>query len=395
MSELRRSSYAIVANGFADGPAQALRDHLVARGAEVAAVSHPLSPEDGATHVVARYASGELVQERSTRLLVGPPLSFALDPAVPLRLPRVDTWFGFNPLACARGLVDRKLGRAGEVVLWSVDFVPDRFGHGTMRTRLYDRLDRMCCVRADARVELSAAARDARDRRHDLSSTRAPTHLVPMGAWLERVSKTSIDGFRERRVVFLSHLVRRQGADMLIDALAVLRDRGAGVVADVIGTGPEEERLRTQVRALALDDVVRFRGFVSDHLEVEKILASASLGVAPYRPGEDTFTAYADPGKLKAYLAAGLPILLTDVPPNASELAREGGARIIPFDAQAIANAVLHALAEPDTWRARRAAALAYAERFDWPRLLDGLLDNLAGADRNPPQGGSRWREAP
>ena len=131
MSDPRQDVYAVVANGFADGPAQALRDHLVARGASVVAVSHPLSLEEGARHVVARYVSGKLVQERATRLPLRPPLSFALDPAVPLRLPRVDTWFGFNPLACARGLVDRKVGRAGEVVLWSVDFVPDRFGRGT------------------------------------------------------------------------------------------------------------------------------------------------------------------------------------------------------------------------------------------------------------------------
>ena len=392
---MRRAAYAIVANGFADGPAQALCEHLVARRASVVAVSHPLSPEDGTRHVVATYASGKLVQERSIRLPLRPPLSFALDPAIPLRLPRVDTWFGFNPLACARGLLDQKRGRAGEVVLWSVDFVPDRFGPGTLRTRLYDRLDRMCCLGADARVELSAAARDARDRRHDLPATRAPTQLVPMGAWLERVPKTTADGFRERRVVFLSHLVRRQGADVLLDALALLRDRGAGVVADVVGTGPDEESLKAQTRSLALGDVVRFHGFVPDHREVERILASASLAVAPYRPGEGTFTVYADPGKVKAYLAAGLPILLTDVPPNAAELAREGGARIVPFDAQAIADEVSDALDEPETWRARRAAALEYAERFDWPRVLDGLLDDLAGTDRNPPKRGSRSREDP
>jgi hypothetical protein len=84
-----------------------------------------------------------------------PPFSYAADPFVPLWPPRVDAWFGFNPLACARGLVARRLGRARRVVLWSVDFVPDRFGPGTPATRIYDRLDRLCCTRADARVELS------------------------------------------------------------------------------------------------------------------------------------------------------------------------------------------------------------------------------------------------
>ena len=36
---------AIVSNGFADGPAQALRDYLVAHGAEVTTIFHPLTPD--------------------------------------------------------------------------------------------------------------------------------------------------------------------------------------------------------------------------------------------------------------------------------------------------------------------------------------------------------------
>jgi glycosyltransferase involved in cell wall biosynthesis len=198
-----------------------------------------------------------------------------------------------------------------------------------------------------------------------------------MGAWIERVARTAPDGFRARRIVFLSHLVRRQGGDVLIDAVAELRNRGADVVADVVGTGPEKEDLQERTRALALDDAVRFHGFVADHRDVERVLASASVAVAPYRPGEGTFTPYADPGKLKAYLAAGLPIVLTDVPPNAGELERDAGAEIVPFDPEALADAIERLLASPEAWRARREAALAYAARFDWPALLDPLLDEL------------------
>jgi len=98
-------SFAIVANGFAEGPAQALRDYLIARGARVVMVSHPLTPEQGRRHVVTTYADGRAVRTRTKWTPLRPPVSFAADPVVPLNLPRVDAWFGFNPLACARGLV--------------------------------------------------------------------------------------------------------------------------------------------------------------------------------------------------------------------------------------------------------------------------------------------------
>jgi len=289
----------------------------------------------------------------------------------------VDAWFGFNPLACSRGLVARAQRRASFVTLWSVDFVPDRFGRKSSATALYDRLDRLCCTRADARIELSETARDERRRRHRLPDDAPPAHIVPMGAWLERAATTTTESFSRRRVAYVGHLVPRQGVDLLLDALAVLRGRGEQVSADVIGTGPLEAELRQRATKLGLRDTVRFHGFIPDHREVERILAECSLGVAPYRPSDDTFTRYADPGKLKAYLAAGLPIVLTDVPPNSRALEHAAGAEVVEYDAVALADAISAGLASAEVWNERRAAARAYAERFDWAKLLPELLRKL------------------
>jgi glycosyltransferase involved in cell wall biosynthesis len=375
--DVATASFAIVANGFADGPAQALRDYLVERRARVVAVFHPLSREQGTRHVVTEYVAGKSSRTRSIAVPLRPPLSFAADPVVPLRLPAVDVWFGFNPLACARGLLARRFGRARHVVLWSVDFVPGRFGGGTPLTKLYDRLDRLGCERADARVELSAAAQDARNRHHGLPADLVPTYVVPMGAWVERTPLTSPEGYRASRVVFLGHLVARQGVSALLDATALLRERETDVTVDIVGDGPQLPELKQRSLALGLGEAVRFHGFVPEARDVERILAGASIAVAPYETTETSFSRYADPGKLKSYLAAGLPIVLTDVPPNARELAREAGAELVAYEPGAIADAITHGLASPREWTARREAALEHARRFDWAVLLGGLLERL------------------
>jgi glycosyltransferase involved in cell wall biosynthesis len=268
------------------------------------------------------------------------------------------------------------------VAYWAVDFVPDRFGEGTAMTRSYDALDAHCCRHADLRIELSAAALEGRGDRHALEpGVAAPSTIAPVGAWLERVAVVPRDGWRSRRVVFIGHLVERMGGDTVIAAVALLRKRGSDVTADIAGRGPLEEQLRTEAESHGLGDAVRFHGFVSDHRELERLLSGAAVALAPYNTRVESFTRYADPSKLKAYLAAGLPILLTAVPPNADELAAHAGAEIVRDDPASLADAIEHALADADAWQRRRAAALAYARRFDWGTII---ADVLAAAGFEP-----------
>ena len=167
----------------------------------------------------------------------------------------------------------------------------------------------------------------------------------------------------------------------MLEALALLRSRGATLTLDVIGDGDQLPALRQQAGRLELTDAVRFHGYLEDHREVERLLAEGSVAAAPYVPGESTFTRWADPGKLKAYLAAGLPIVLTDVPPNAGELAAEAGAEIVEPTPDALAIGIERVLASPEAWSERRERALAYVRRFDWPCLFGDLFAKLGFRD--------------
>lgn len=378
MTRISDATFAIVANGFADGPSQALRTHLEREGARrIVTISHPLLAEGDTRHEIEVRRPGVRPAVWRVALPCRPPYTYPLDLLVPPRSPRADGWFGFNGLACARGLAARARGRVDRVVYWCVDFVPERFGRGPL-TRAYDVLDRLCCTRADARFELSESARDGRDARHRLPARRrAPAEVVPMGAWLDRVPTTDAGAAPSRRVVYLGHLVPRQGVGALVDAVALLTGRGRPVDLDVVGRGELGETLRRQARAAGIADRVHFHGFVRDHRDVERILAAASVAAAPYDTAGDSFTRFADPGKLKAYLAAGLPIVTTDVPPNAGVLARDGGAEVVPFGKEAIADAIERCLADPARWRARRGSALRLAREYDWPVILTRALASV------------------
>jgi glycosyltransferase involved in cell wall biosynthesis len=215
-------------------------------------------------------------------------------------------------------------------------------------------------------VELSEAARDARNARHGIAT---PAAIIPMGTWLSRVPTASYAG---KRVAFVGTLAPEKGIDVLLGALALI-----DVEADIVGGGSMEQHVRDSVTRLGLDARVRVHGFVPDHRDVERIVGAASVAVAPYDPAEESYARFADPGKLKTYLAAGLPVVLTAVPPNANELAREAGAEIVAFEPAALARGIEKALADAGEWQRRHDAALVYAARFDWERLLGDALPRL------------------
>jgi glycosyltransferase involved in cell wall biosynthesis len=374
---VEQSSFIVLANGAGDSPpASGLLDYLLARGARsVTTVFHPLSAEDGDRHSITVYTHGEKTRERIVRLPSRPPYTYPIDALVPPRTPRVDGWFAFNNLLCARGLLERRASRAQTVTYWAVDFVPDRFGPGTLATRIYDAVDRYCCLHADLRVELSKAALAGRDERHHLSGGEGASRVIaPIGVWLDRVPVCPEDAVEQRRVVFIGHLVERMGGDTVIEAAAQLAARNVEVRVDIAGRGPLEDELRAMAAQKGVADRVTFHGFISDHRQLEALLAEAAVALAPYSTRVESFTRFADPSKLKSYVAAGLPILVTDVPPNAAELERDGGAEIVPDDPGEFAAAIERLLSDRTAWAARREAALGYARQFDWNNIVETAL---------------------
>src|SRR6476469_864829 len=96
------------------------------------------------------------------------------------------------------------------------------------------------------------------------------------------------------RVLFAGNLIASKGVDVLIEAIALLRDRGVSCQLRVIGAGPEEQRLHALARRLSLGDSVTWSPFISQH-------------ELPAEYGEATITALVSRGQ-----AEGLGLVLAE-----------------------------------------------------------------------------------
>jgi len=175
---------------------------------------------------------------------------------------------------------------------------------------------------------------------------------------------------------FVGTLKPWHDTETLLAALPTLRSRVPDARLLVVGDGPERERLMLAAQELHLGHAVEFTGSLPPEA-VPAQLARMHAGVAPYRGGEPF---YFSPLKLYEYMAAGLPIVASDVG-DLARLVTEGGAgrAVPPDDPAALATALADLARSPEDAARRGAAGRAHVTaHHSWDRVLERILEGLS-----------------
>jgi glycosyltransferase involved in cell wall biosynthesis len=182
------------------------------------------------------------------------------------------------------------------------------------------------------------------------------------------------------RVLSVGTLVRKKGFDVLIEATALLHQRGIDLEVVVAGEdGDERDRIRQLVREREVEAVFQLHGPLSQ----EELLAQcrrATMFVLACRIDADG-DRDGIPNVLVEAMAAGLPVVSTRVS-GLPELVQDGvnGLLVLSEDPHALAEAMLRLTKDP-ALRERLAAAGAatVANRFDGD-VLAAQMAGLLGA---------------
>lgn len=170
---------------------------------------------------------------------------------------------------------------------------------------------------------------------------------------------------RQTLIFFMGRLVWEKGAQDLIDALPLVRERVGGARLIVAGDGPLKEELMRRAHVRGVAPYVYFPGFISGARR-RQLLALADVAVFPSR--YEPFGIVA----LEA-MASRVPVVVGDTG-GLAEVVRHGvnGLKAVPGDPASIAQRIVQVLAIPHL--ARRLVERAYrdVERlYDWDAIAE------------------------
>lgn len=171
------------------------------------------------------------------------------------------------------------------------------------------------------------------------------------------------------RIGFAGSVVAYEGLDVLVEAAAILRDRGHEFAVVIAGSGAAEADLRQRVADLRLGELVHLLGRVP-HDEIPRLMST--FDIMPCPRVSLPVTELVSPLKPLEAFAAGKAVVLSDVAPH-RDLAGSGEERALlaaAGDATALADRLEELLRDEDRRRGlARAARLWVYDQRTWAKV--------------------------
>lgn len=379
--KLNRLNIAIVSHIFATGPALDLEEYLKKTAKSLLFIGHPFPYKKEINSFYRFYENGKLVKKHNAFAWKLPDILLYLKDAFYtlfysfIHDQRFNYYIGSDGFDAFIGLLLKKLGKVDEVILFTIDFTKNRFKNPILNF-LYYYFDKTCLENCKIIWNLSAKMAEGRDEYFQKKEGEfKPQIVVPLGIWFDRIPKLEFKDKERFRMVFMGHLIEKQGMDLVIESLPKIIKKIPKVQLVIIGTGAHEENLKKLTRKLKLEKYVKFLGYIQNHEDVEKEIAKSVLAIAMYKLDPESFTYFADPGKIKNYLAAGTPVILTNVPPIAKDIQKAECAIISDYKIDDFTKAVVDILSNEQKLKKYIKNSFQFAKKFDWNKIFSEALE--------------------
>ncbi len=385
MQDIKNKEIIILAHVLTTVPAQDLKEYFLKKKVKrLLYMGHPLFfVKDRPGPVFELYEKGTLVKQIQYKNIQLPSIiQYIKDVLLSIYwvFKAGGTWdliISLDNLNTFTGLILRTLGKLKKVIYYTIDFVPKRFDNQLLNS-IYHSLEKFAVRYADATWILTDRVAEGREQLLGMNRKIFNRQLiVPIGIWFNRIKRKEFKEVNPHTLVYAGGLAPHQGIQLVLDAIPLIVKQIPDFTFKIIGMGSYEGELKKQSKKLKIDKYVDFLGYMEKHEDVEEILASCGVAAAMYSEELARWSYYADPSKVKTYIATGLPVITTSLTQISEELTKRNCGLVSAYDKQAFADATILIMKDKKKYKSMRENAIKYAQEFEWDNVLTKALGEL------------------
>jgi len=274
---------------------------------------------------------------------------------------RYDLCVAVSPHLAFLALLMQRLHIVRQTVFWTIDYFPQRFRNRVLNW-IYLKLDEICTSRSDYTWDISPAIIEDRKKRGVRIVDKREMD-VPFVVGEDEIEALPLSELKPCSLIYAGNLKPLYGFELIVEAMSLILREKPDAFVTVVSYGHLPKQLETKIKKCQLQKSFRILGYVSE-LELRELLRTHRVGLAPYRPDTINIKMYADPSRVKNYMAKGLPVIVTRTVRIAKEVESEKAGIVINYDREELAEAILKLLSDEQFYNECRKNAIKLASKY-------------------------------
>jgi len=273
----------------------------------------------------------------------------------------IDVYIGIDPINAMWGIFGKHIFRKiGKVIYYTADYADKRFDNPLLNG-MYHFCDWLSRTYSHQVWNVSTRILE---KRKEQGISDARNYFVPNSPVYKEPKKLAYDKYR---LIVVGTSVTALDFTSLFSSLRILVKKFPSISLHIVGELHFTGELKRILDVLRNRKRIVAHGPLS-HESVSTLLKSSGIGIALYKD-TDPWTSYGDSMKMREYLAAGIPVVSTDIVSTSTVVREFGCGRITGLSAVDIAEAVSSIL-ESDDYDGMRSRARNAARKYSFDAMV-------------------------
>lgn len=275
-----------------------------------------------------------------------------------------------NSFLAIISIILKIFGKYRHVIFYSHGIDRTRFRY-TLFNRLYQFLDRLSATHSEFNWCLSKNMISIRINQGIPSGNIfwVPAS-IPISSLHRQKNNTSY------KMIFLGVLNDKNGVGILPDIVKEIQKKIPDVTLDIMGDGNMKKEISDKIRYLKLEKNIRMLGNLS-FKQFKDLLTYYRVGIVTYKYSTQNLIPTSDSMKMRVYLAAGLPVVITKGFLFSHEIKENKLGFSVNYDVKIFARKLTQILSNNRLSQKFRTNALAYSRQLDLTKIYNKTFHDI------------------